>query len=50
MFYPVYIKPSEVSEQNLHQINIALESQQMFSLESEPKQDCITLETVVFEE
>ena len=50
MFYPVYIKATGVSKENLNQINTALESQMMFSLASEEKQDCITLDTVEVEE
>ena len=46
----MYIKGTGVSIENLRQINTALENKMMFSLASEQKQDCITLDTVEVEE
>ena len=46
----MYIAAEGVSRDNLEQINAALQSQQMFSIERELKQDCIILDTVEVEE
>jgi len=50
MYHHVYIDSAGVSRENLDQMNAALESRQMFSLENEQKEDFITLDTVEVEE
>ena len=50
MCHPVCIQAAGVSEENLDQMNVALDSQHMFIFEKEQKQDCITLDTVEVEE
>lgn len=50
MYHPVCMTATPDDQQDLDQMNAALKSQQMFSIEREQRQDCITLDLVEVEE
>ena len=51
MFTPVLIvAPPELSEEDKHRMDLSLETQNMFNIETEERPHCVTLDIKIVEE
>ena len=51
MFTPILmVAPPELSEEDRHRMVLSLETQNMFNIEEEERQDCVTLDITTVEE